>query len=134
MISPTSISTSSGSSRSIRSTCARVPTETHEISDRRNELAGNISLEQELTIIEMINRLIAEGKLNDPKYHPIHVAASRWIATWLHLEARSPAGVPGGAEGVWQGQGALVPEGARGQDVHPASPGRVHRTASPSAS
>jgi NTE family protein len=56
------------------STCARVPTETHAIVDRRNELAGNISMEQELRLIEMINRLIATGKLNDPKYHPIHVS------------------------------------------------------------
>ena len=56
------------------STCAQVPTETHEIADRRNELAGNLSMEQELNLIEMINRLIATGKLNDPKYHPIHVA------------------------------------------------------------
>jgi NTE family protein len=53
--------------------CSRLPTETHEIVDRRNELAGNISLEQELRIIEMMNRLLAAGKLNDPKYHPIHV-------------------------------------------------------------
>jgi len=56
------------------STCARVPTETHEIADRRNQLAGNLSMEQELTLIEMINRLIATGNLKDPKYHPIHVA------------------------------------------------------------
>lgn len=56
------------------STCASIPTETHEITDRRNELAGNISLEQELWIIDMMNRLIATGKLNAPKYHPIHVA------------------------------------------------------------
>ncbi len=55
------------------SACARVPTETHEIYDRRNELAGNIAMEQELRLIEMMNRLIARGKLNDPKYHPIHV-------------------------------------------------------------
>ena len=54
--------------------CARVPMETHEIIDRRNELAGNLSMEQELNLVEMINRLIATGKLNDPKYHPIHVA------------------------------------------------------------
>ena len=53
--------------------CAKVPTETHDILDRRNELAGNISLEQELRIIEMMNRLLAAGKLNDPKYHPIDV-------------------------------------------------------------
>ncbi|MGA7502071.1 MAG: patatin-like phospholipase family protein [Isosphaeraceae bacterium] len=56
------------------SACARVPTETHEIADRRNQLAGNLSMEQELNLIEMINRLIATGKLNDPKYHPIHIA------------------------------------------------------------
>src|SRR6185295_7931917 len=30
------------------STCVRVPTETHEILDRRNALAGNLSMEQEL--------------------------------------------------------------------------------------
>jgi NTE family protein len=55
------------------STCSRVPTQTHEIYDRRNDLAGNISLEQELRLIELINRLLAEGKVVDPKYHPIHV-------------------------------------------------------------
>ncbi len=55
------------------STCAKVPTETHEILDRRNDLAGNISLEQELGIVEMVNRLLARGKLVDPKYHPIDV-------------------------------------------------------------
>ena len=56
------------------STCARVPTETHEILDRRNELAGNLSMEQELRLIELMNRLIATGKLKDPKYHPIDVS------------------------------------------------------------
>jgi NTE family protein len=53
--------------------CSQVPTDSHEIEDRRNELAGNISLEQELRIIEIMNRLVATGKLNDPKYHPIGV-------------------------------------------------------------
>lgn len=56
------------------SSCTSVPMETHEILDRRNELAGNLSMEQELRQIAMINRLIAAGKLSDPKYHPIHVA------------------------------------------------------------
>ena len=55
------------------STCARVPMETHEIADRRNQLAGNLSMEQELNLVEMINRLIAQGKLNDPKYHPVNI-------------------------------------------------------------
>ena len=53
--------------------CDRVPSEIHEINDRRNELAGNISLEQELRLIEMMNRLLATGKVNDAKYHPIQV-------------------------------------------------------------
>jgi NTE family protein len=56
------------------STCAQVPTETHEILDRRNELAGNLSMEQELTIIAANNRAIAEGRLKQPKYGPIHIA------------------------------------------------------------
>ncbi|MCU0734156.1 MAG: patatin-like phospholipase family protein [Methylotetracoccus sp.] len=56
------------------SSCGSVPTETHEIIDRRNELAGNISLEQELRIIAMMNRLLASGQIMAPKYHPIHVA------------------------------------------------------------
>ena len=53
--------------------CSRVPTEVHDILDRRNELAGNLSLQQEVRQIEMVNRLIAQGKMVDPKYHPIHV-------------------------------------------------------------
>jgi NTE family protein len=56
------------------STCARIPTETHEILDRRNELAGNLSMEQELKFIEVINRAIARGKINDPMFRPIHIA------------------------------------------------------------
>ena len=55
------------------SACARVPTETHEILDRRNALAGNLSMEQELKFIDVINRAIAQGRLKDPKYHPIRV-------------------------------------------------------------
>ena len=55
------------------SSCSTVPTETHEIIDRRNELAGNISLEQELRLIQMMNRLLANGTVNASKYHPIHV-------------------------------------------------------------
>jgi NTE family protein len=55
------------------STCARIPTETHEILDRRNALAGNLSLEQEVSFIEMLNRAIANGRLKDSRYHPITV-------------------------------------------------------------
>jgi NTE family protein len=56
------------------STCARVPTETHEILDRRNALAGNLSMEQELIFIEMLNRGIARGRINDPDLRPMRVS------------------------------------------------------------
>jgi NTE family protein len=55
------------------STCARVPTETHEILDRRNALAGNLSMEQELGFIESINRALAKGLLTGNRYRPIRV-------------------------------------------------------------
>lgn len=58
--------------------CPRVPTQMHDIQDRRNGLAGNLSMEQELHLIDMINRLLAQKKLVDPKYHPIHVARIRF--------------------------------------------------------
>lgn len=55
------------------SACARVPTETHEILDRRNALSGNLSMEQELRFIEVINAAIAQGRLTDTKYRPIRI-------------------------------------------------------------
>jgi NTE family protein len=56
------------------STCAQVPTETHEILDRRNELSGNLSLEQEIGFIESNNRAIAQGRFKDPAFRPIHIS------------------------------------------------------------
>lgn len=56
------------------STCARVPTETHEVLDRRNALAGNLSMEQELLFIEMLNRGIARGRITDPDLRPMRVS------------------------------------------------------------
>lgn len=38
------------------------------IADRRNELSGNISLNQELRYIEMVNRWINEGKLSEDEF------------------------------------------------------------------
>ena len=40
-----------------------VPTSTLEINDRRNELSGNISLNQELRFIERVNEWVETGKL-----------------------------------------------------------------------
>jgi NTE family protein len=59
------------------SACGQVPEQITEIKDRRNELAGNISMEQELRFVETINRAIAEGFISNPKYHPILVGRIR---------------------------------------------------------
>jgi NTE family protein len=56
------------------SSCARVPVETHEILDRRNALAGNLSMEQELAFIQTLNRAIRDGKLVNQAYNPIRVS------------------------------------------------------------
>jgi NTE family protein len=56
------------------STCARVPSETHEILDRRNALAGNLSMEQELHFIERLNQAIRQGRFTDPAIRPIEIA------------------------------------------------------------
>jgi NTE family protein len=42
-----------------------VPDAPSEIFDRRNHLAGNLSLQHELQMLEMVNLLIAEGALTD---------------------------------------------------------------------
>lgn len=44
-----------------------------EIVDRRNELSGNLSLEQEKHMIESINDLIAEGVVDDERYKHIEL-------------------------------------------------------------
>jgi NTE family protein len=56
------------------STCPGVPMETHEILDRRNALAGNLSMEQELSFIDRLNRAAAEGKVDPSVYRPIQVS------------------------------------------------------------
>jgi len=42
---------------------AGVPEAASEISDRRNDLAGNLSLQHELQVIDMVNMLLQEGAL-----------------------------------------------------------------------
>jgi NTE family protein len=56
------------------STCPGVPTETHEIMDRRNALSGNLSMEQELKFIERLNQAVASGKVDGTRYRPIRVS------------------------------------------------------------
>ncbi|MFC7154065.1 patatin-like phospholipase family protein [Halomarina halobia] len=60
------------------------PTSLEEIADRRNELAGNLSLEQEVAFIEQVNEwLRADPPKLRGEYKPIEI---RWIA----LEERLP--------------------------------------------
>ena len=49
------------------------PTSIEEIADRRNELSGNISLNQELNFIERINDWVEEGKLDDGEFSKTHI-------------------------------------------------------------
>jgi NTE family protein len=42
-----------------------VPETASDITDRRNQLAGNLSLQHELQVIEMVNLLIEQGGLTD---------------------------------------------------------------------
>jgi NTE family protein len=68
------------------------PTTLLEIADRRNELAGNLSLYQELAFIETIDRLLASGQLNPgAKYKQIVVRVIEVSRTSLpgHLGAVS---------------------------------------------
>ena len=44
------------------------PTSLEEIADRRNELSGNISLNQELGVIERVNEWIDEGHLPEDEF------------------------------------------------------------------
>ena len=49
------------------------PRSTADIADRRNELAGNLSLAQELFFVDQVNRWLAEGWLPASHFKPITV-------------------------------------------------------------
>jgi NTE family protein len=49
------------------------PTSLEEITDRRNELAGNISLNQELRVIERVNEWIDAGHLPESDFSKIRI-------------------------------------------------------------
>lgn len=51
----------------------RAPTVMRSITDRRNELSGNLALNKELDMIETINRMLGKGQITDPSYTPIKV-------------------------------------------------------------
>ena len=50
-----------------------LPRTFEEITDRHNELIGNLSLERDLRFIERINRLVEQGALTSDKYASIKI-------------------------------------------------------------
>jgi len=69
------------------------PTSLEEIADRRNELAGNISLNQELKVIERVNEWIDEGHLPESEFSRTEVRRIQMGETY-HCSTkvdRSPA-------------------------------------------
>jgi len=69
------------------------PTRVDEIADRRNELSGNISLNQELGFIEQVNEWVEQGKLPSEEFsktsiHRIEMDGGYHCSTKLD---RSPA-------------------------------------------
>jgi NTE family protein len=49
-------------------TYASIPTQLHDILDRRNEMAGNIALEQERFFVQRVNEWLAQGLLPEDRY------------------------------------------------------------------
>lgn len=67
----------------------KVPDTARAISDRRNELSGNVSLNKELDMIETINGLVRDGRISDPSYRPIDVRIVGLEETGLDLDSAS---------------------------------------------
>lgn len=68
------------------------PRDLDEIADRRNQLSGNLSLEQEKHMIESINEFIDRGIIDHQRYKPIElreVGLERKLDTHSKLD-RSP--------------------------------------------
>jgi len=65
---------------------AAEPVRVQEIEDRRNELAGNLSLNQEIAFIERVNKWTAKGWLPKERFKPVLV---RRIALGLDLDYAS---------------------------------------------
>ncbi|MDP8953129.1 MAG: patatin-like phospholipase family protein [Actinomycetota bacterium] len=62
------------------------PTTMPHIMDRRNELAGNLSLRQETYFIEKINEWVKDGSLSGTKHEVIEL---KWIEMLRDLDAES---------------------------------------------
>ena len=91
-----------------------------EIADRRNELAGNLSLHQELHFIEKIDQLLEEGALAPRRPLPHHrrahhraVALRAARRARADLQAQPRPGLHRRAHGARRGARGRVPHRAR---------------------
>lgn len=66
--------------------CKAEPRSVPKITDRRNELAGNLSLYQEIYFIEKINEWVKAGVLSGTKHKPIGI---KWIQMLRELDVGS---------------------------------------------
>ncbi|MGH8504125.1 MAG: patatin-like phospholipase family protein [Gammaproteobacteria bacterium] len=62
------------------------PKSVPEITDRRNEMAGNLSLYQEVQFIEKMNGWVKEGALARTKHNPVQI---KWIEMLRELDVES---------------------------------------------
>lgn len=71
---------------------SEVPKTVEEIRDRRNELAGNLSLEQELYFINQVNDFVSHGKFKNGDYKDINVkkAIMKWDLPYVTKLDRNP--------------------------------------------
>lgn len=99
---------------------ATAPTSVEEIEDRRNALAGNLSLNHELDTINRISQWLEEGKLTSSQLKPVHIdwiemspatSARLGYVSKLNRDAAFLAGLI--ADGETQGQAFLERKAAR---------------------
>ena len=107
----------------------REPRSVLDITDRRNELSGNLSLYQELHVIEKIDQLLADGLLIGDRYKQVTVrviemsrpASSRLLGPASKLNR--DRGFPARADRTGRTPGRGVPDG-HGVRAGVAAPGR----------
>jgi NTE family protein len=67
-------------------TCKSEPKSVPQITDRRNELSGNLSLYQEIYFIKTVNKWVEEGSLSGTKHEVIDI---KWIQMLRDLDTAS---------------------------------------------
>ena len=74
--------------------CLKVPMTAGEIVDRRNQLEGNISLFQQLSHIEMVNKMIVEGAFKPEFLSRFDIKGPVRIPKSFHSDPDQPYHIP----------------------------------------